>query len=123
LISYLSQAAQEVLVLVQLRIEFELKALLGGLYQEIANDFWHCVPDAPHNQSEVSLNSHPDFPHEHVCAFLGLLPLGRLLPRLAWLVLLRGLVIFLRNNISPVLKVVSVIGEKVLLLCVNDCFN
>ena len=117
-------------------VEFELQLFLSVFHQEITDSLRNRVSDIPHNNSEVSINSHSDLLYKHIGTFLGLVVLLEnsclscssivrvlaWLSRLSWLCWVVWIVaIILRHNICSVLQVVDVIGEQVVLLSIDDC--
>jgi len=101
-----------------LGIELKLKLLLGSLHQEEPNGLGDGIPHIPHNQLKVGINSCPDFLNKQVVA---LLSLESLLDYIA--LLLRSVGVFLLwswDNVSSIGKIISVIGEEVVLFSIND---
>ena len=109
----LSQLFCELLIFIDLGIEFELKSILRALYQKVSDSLGNSVTDVPHNKFEVFVNPATDFIDEQVFALLFLLLLRRrllllLLRILSWLLLrvvvLWGIIfILLWNNICTIL--------------------
>lgn len=120
---WFAKLLDEGFVLVDVSVEFELEFFLRGLDQEEANGLRDGVSHTPEHDSEVGINSHPDLVHKQIVASL-LLHHIILLGVVAGRVVLRGLVLLrfgLRHNVRSILEVVRIIGEEVVLLCINDC--
>lgn len=113
-------------VLVDLSVQLELKSLLRRLNQEVADGLRDGVSHVSDDQLEVSIDSSSDFSHEEVACFVGvavvaLESIRDLLTNstVARVVAGRRSVLWLRDDVSPVLEVVVVVGEEVVLLTVD----
>jgi len=115
-----------------LRIKLELKSLLRRLDKEVSNSLRNGVSDVSDSNLEVSIDSGSDFLHKEVCALTQIiLRRGSLLDLLRLdllrLILLTGLVLrlllllfLLRNDISSIGKIFSIVCEVIVLLSIDD---
>ena len=120
------------LVAVDLVVKFKLQHFLTLLYEEIPNGFRDRIFNVSQNDFEVGVNSFSHLADENIATSLNWRTAGLVLLHLiltwSWLTI-RVTALHLRlrlllwDYICSVILVVLIIGEKIILLGVNNCLN
>ena len=82
----LTQSLRDVLILVDLRVQFELEFLLRAFDKEVTDSFGNGIPNITNRDPEVGINSSSNFLHEGVGSFLVLVILHDGGSALIWIV-------------------------------------
>lgn len=125
----LTQRIEDVLVLVDLLVKFSLELVLRHANHEVTNQLGDGLTNCADSDLEDGVNTSADFLNENVGStstlrlVLHLLLLLLLGDNLTISIVLRGHVIFLRNNRGAVLLVFLVVNEHVVLFRIDDSLN